>query len=161
MIKKLLLTFSLIALAIFAFSETTYAAQEEETPVVSEELTKLSNLYKEGVITEEEFSTAKSMLLDPALSSGKKAKKKTTAAERKRLKEAEAARLEAEKERLRAEKKALRQARKEEKKRLLEERRKACAEDSESEACKVTIVGSFGEIKTKIGSGIGNIFKKN
>jgi len=101
MIKKLFLTFSFIALATFAFSETTYAAQEGETLVISEELTKLNNLYKEGVITEEEFSKAKSILLNPDSGKSKKKKKRkkintlvdlmpsagTTAAERKRLKE--------------------------------------------------------------------------
>ena len=51
MIKKLLLTLSFIALATIAFSGTTYAAQEGETIVITEELTKLINLYKEGVIT--------------------------------------------------------------------------------------------------------------
>jgi len=75
MIKKLLLTLSFIALATIAFSGTTYAAQEGETIVITEELTKLINLYKEGVITEEEFSSAKSMLLDPFSTSGKKTKK--------------------------------------------------------------------------------------
>ena len=99
MIKKLLLTLSFIALATIAFSGTTYAAQEGETIVITEELTKLINLYKEGVITEEEFSKAKSILLDPDsdLSKEQKKKKKAvilkkkklTAAERKREKEAE------------------------------------------------------------------------
>ena len=53
MIKKLLLTLSFIVLATIAFSGTTYAAQEGETIVISEELTKLNDLYKEGIITEE------------------------------------------------------------------------------------------------------------
>ena len=65
MIKKLLLTLSFIALVIIAFSGITYAAQAGETVVVSEELIKLNNLYKEVVITEEEFSKAKSLLLNP------------------------------------------------------------------------------------------------
>ena len=51
MIKKLLLTFSFIALITVAFSGTTYAAQEGEKIVISEELTKLNDLYKEGIIT--------------------------------------------------------------------------------------------------------------
>ena len=77
MIKKLLLTFSFIVLTTFAFSGTTYAAEEEI--VITEELANtlnvLKNLYNEGVITEEEFSSAKSMLLDPISTSGKKTKK--------------------------------------------------------------------------------------
>ena len=119
MIKKLLLTLSFIALATIAFSGTTYAAQAGETIVISEELTKLSNLYKEGVITEEEFSKAKSILLDPdsdltkQQKKNKKAvffkKKKLTAAERRQL---ENELIEAEKalqEQLRAEKRAERE----------------------------------------------------
>ncbi len=91
MIKKLLLTLSFIALATIACSGTTYAAQEGETIVITEELTKLINLYKEGVITEEEFSKAKSILLNPDLDKSqiKKKKKKLTAAERKQLEDAE------------------------------------------------------------------------
>jgi uncharacterized protein YqgQ len=92
MIKKLLLTLSFIALATIAFSGTTYAAQEGETIVITEELTKLINLYKEGVITEEEFSKAKSILLDSDSVTTKKKKKsvifkkqKLTAAESKQL----------------------------------------------------------------------------
>ena len=41
MIKKLLLTLSFIALTTIAFSGTTYAAQEGEKIVITEELTKL------------------------------------------------------------------------------------------------------------------------
>ena len=89
MIKKLLLTFSFIALITVAFSGTTYAAQEGEKIVISEELTKLINLYKEGVITEEEFSKAKSILLNPDSDISKKNKKKLTALERRDLREAE------------------------------------------------------------------------
>ena len=116
MIKKLLLIFSFIILATITFSGTTYAAQEGETIVITEELTKLINLYKEGVITEEEFSKAKSILLNPDsnLSKEKKKKKKAvilkkkklTAAERKREKEAEENKLRVQKEQLRAEKRA-------------------------------------------------------
>ena len=65
MIKKLLLTLSFIALVTIAFSGTTYAAQAGETIVISEELSKLNKLYIEGDITEDEFSKAKSILLDP------------------------------------------------------------------------------------------------
>ena len=76
MIKKLLLTLSFIALATIAFSGTTYAAQEGETIVISEELSNLNKLYIEGVITEEEFSKAKSILLD--YDSNTSEKKKTS-----------------------------------------------------------------------------------
>jgi len=99
MIKKLLLTLSFIALATIAFSGTTYAAQEGETIVITEELTKLINLYKEGVITEEEFSKAKSILLNPDSDISKKKKQKLTAVERRDLEELE-------KEELKATKKA-------------------------------------------------------
>ena len=54
-------------------------------------LTKLNNLYKEGAITEEEFSKAKSIVLNPDLDKSqiKKKKKKLTAAERKQLEDTE------------------------------------------------------------------------
>jgi len=65
MIKKLLLIFSFIILATIAFSGTTYAIQTGEIIVITEELYKLNKLYKEGFITEEEFSKAKSILLNP------------------------------------------------------------------------------------------------
>ena len=113
MIKKLLLTFSFVVLTTFAFNGTTYAAEEGETKVLTEELANtlniLKNLYNEGVITEEEFSSAKSMLLDPVSTSGKKTKKNLTAAERKRLKEAEENKLKAQKILLREEAKAERE----------------------------------------------------
>jgi len=76
MIKKLLLTLSFIVLATITFSGTTYAAQEGETIVISEELTKLNKLYIEGFITEEEFSKAKSILLNPDSGTTKKEEKK-------------------------------------------------------------------------------------
>ena len=167
MIKKLLLIFSFIVLTTFAFSGTTYAAEEEKI-VITEELANtlniLKNLYNEGVITEEEFSSAKSMLLDPVSTSGEKTKKNLTAAERKRLKEAEENKLKAQKVLLREEAKAEREkikqanleeqerikqanleekekikaekaARKAERKRLKAEWKKACSEDPESKAC--------------------------
>ena len=113
MIKKLLLTFSFVVLTTFAFSGTTYAAEEGEKIVITEELAHtlniLKNLYNEGVITEEEFSSAKSMLLDPVSTSGKKTEKNLTAAERKRLKEAEENKLKAQKILLREEAKAERE----------------------------------------------------
>jgi len=112
MIKKLLLIFSFIVLTTFAFSGTTYAAEEEKI-VITEELANtlniLKNLYNEGVITEEEFSSAKSMLLDPISTSGKKTKTNLTAAERKQLKEAEENKLKAQKKLLREEAKAERE----------------------------------------------------
>ena len=113
MIKKLLLTFSFIILATIAFNGTTYMSQAGEKITVSEELANtlniLKNLYNEGVITEEEFSSAKSMLLDPVSTSGKKIEKNLTAAERKRLKEAEENKLKAQKILLREEAKAERE----------------------------------------------------
>ena len=169
MIKKLLLTFSFIVLATIAFSGTTYMSQAGEKITVSEELANtlniLKNLYNEGVITEEEFSSAKSMLLDPVSTSGKKIEKNLTAAERKRLKEAEENKLKAQKillreeakaerekikqtsleeqERIKAEKAArraererIKQASLDEKKRITEEREKACADDPKSKGCK-------------------------
>ena len=112
MIKKLLLTFSFVVLTTFAFSGTTYAAEEEKI-VITEELANtlniLKNLYNEGVITEEEFSSARSMLLDPVSASGKKTEQNLTAAERKRLKEAEGIKLKAQKKILREEAKAERE----------------------------------------------------
>ena len=165
MIKKLLLIFSFVVSTTIAFSGTTYAAQAGETIVISEELSKLNKLYIEGVITEEEFLSAKSMLLDPVSISGKKTKKNLTAAERKRLKEAEENKLKAQKMLLKEEAKAEREkikqasleeqerikqasleekernkaervARKAERKRLKAEWKKACLDDPESKACK-------------------------
>jgi len=138
MIKKLLLTLSFIALATIVFSGTTYAAQEGETIVITEELTKLINLYKEGVITEEEFSKAKSILLNPDsnLSKEKKKKKKKkkavifkkkklTAVERRDLEELE-------KEELKAAKKAERERKLDEEVEI----ERACEEDSQSKECR-------------------------
>ena len=169
MIKKLLLTFSFIVLATIAFNGTTYMSQAGEKITVSEELANtlniLKNLYNEGVITEEEFSSAKSMLLDPVSTSGKKTKKNLTAAERKQLKEADENKLKAQKMLLREEAKAEREkikqaslgekerikqasleekernkaeraAKKAEKKRLKAEWKKACSDDPESKACE-------------------------
>ena len=149
MIKKLLLTLSFIALATIAFSGTTYAAQEGETIVITEELTKLINLYKEGVITEEEFSKAKSILLNPDsnLSKEKKEKKKKrkavilkkqklTAAERKREKEAEENKLRVQKEQLRAEKRAEKERIKQD---ILDQEveiERACEENPQSKECR-------------------------
>jgi uncharacterized membrane protein len=78
MIKKLLLTFSFIVLVTITYGGTTYMSQAGEKIVVSEVLANtlniLKNLYNHCVITEEEFSSAKSMLLDPISTSGKKTK---------------------------------------------------------------------------------------
>ena len=149
MIKKLLLTLSFIVLATIAFSGTTYAAQEGETIVISEELTKLINLYKEGVITEEEFSKAKSILLNPDSDISKKNKKKLTAAERRDLEELE-------KEELKAAKKAERERKLDEEAEI----ERACKEDPQSKECrsgaslkrllkKIKIISSATSIKEK------------
>ena len=76
MIKKLLLIFSFIILATIAFNGTTYATQTGEIIVITEEISKLNKLYKEGFITEEEFSKAKSILLDSASGTTEKEEKK-------------------------------------------------------------------------------------
>ena len=187
MIRKLLLTLSFVVLTTFAFSGTTYAAEEGEKIVITEELANtlniLKNLYNEGVITEEEFSSAKSMLLDPVSTSGKKTKKNLTAAEKKQLKEAEENKLKAQKKLLREEAKAEREkikqaslgekerikqanleekeknkaeraARKAEKKRLKAEWKKACSEDPESKACLE------GKPMDKASEKIKNVLKK-
>jgi len=171
MIKKLLLTLSFIVLATIAFSGTTYAAQEGETIVISEELTKLINLYKEGVITEEEFSKAKSILLNPDSGTTKKEEKKwwqwpdeemeekrkavilkkqkLTAAERRDLEELE-------KEELKAAKKAERERKLDEEAEI----ERACKEDPQSKECrsgaslkrllkKIKIISSATSIKEK------------
>ena len=76
MIKKLLLTLSFIVLATIAFNGTTHTAQAGETIVMSGELSNLNKLYIEGFITEEEFSKAKSILLNPDSGTTKKEEKK-------------------------------------------------------------------------------------
>ena len=143
MIKKLLLIFSFIALVTITYGGTTYAAQEGETIVLTEELSNLNKLYIEGVITEEEFSKAKSILLNPDSGTTKKKKKaaklkkpKLTAAERKQLEDAEQEELKALKEQLREERRAERERISAEKIRIIEDRRKACTDDPESKACK-------------------------
>ena len=141
MIKKLLLTLSFIALATLAFSGTTYAAQEGETIVITEELTKLINLYKEGVITEEEFSKAKSILLNPDSDISKKKKidkKKLTAVERRDLEELE-------KEELKAAKKAERERKLDEEVEI----ERACEEDPQSKECR-SAGGSLKRLLTTI-----------
>ena len=138
MIKKLLLTLSFIALATIAFSGTTYAAQEGETIVITEELTKLINLYKEGVITEEEFSKAKSILLNPDSDISKKKKKKLTAVERRNLEKLE-------KEELKAAKKAERERKLDEEVEI----ERACEEDPQSKECR-SAGGSLKRLLTTI-----------
>ena len=156
MIKKLLLIFSFIALVTFVSSGITYAwhepVVEDEILSIPNELHKLDMLYKEGVITEEEFKKAKSILLDPDLDKTKvkklkkinKKKKekaeKLTAAERRDLKEAEENKIKEEREEMLAEKKAFREASDEEKERLREEKRQACLEDPKAKGCGWTKV---------------------
>ena len=138
MIKKLLLIFSFIVLTTITFSGTTYAAQEGETIVITEELTKLINLYKEGVITEEEFSKAKSILLNPDSDISKKKKQKLTAAERRDLEELE-------KEELKAAKKAERERKLDEEVEI----ERACADDPQSKECR-SAGASLKRLLTKI-----------
>ena len=148
MIKKLLLTLSFIALATIAFSGTTYAAQEGETIVITEELTKLVNLYKEGVITEEEFSKAKSILLNPDsnLSKEKKKKKKAVIFKKKKLTAVERRDLEElEKEELKAAKKAERERKLDEEVEI----ERACEEDPQSKECR-SAGGSLKRLLTTI-----------
>ena len=156
MFKKLFLIFSFIALVTFVSSGITYAwhtpVVENETLSIPNELHKLDMLYKEGVITEEEFKKAKSILLDPDLDKTKvkklkkinKKKKekaeKLTAAERRDLKEAEENKIKEEREQMLAEKRAFREASAEEKERLREEKRQACLEDSNAKGCGWTKV---------------------
>ena len=96
LIKKLILTFSFIALITIGAGVTTYAADEKTTTSddISNTIIILNNLYEEGVLTEEEYLNTKKSLLNPGSVSdeikGKKVKKNLTAAERKRLKDAEA-----------------------------------------------------------------------
>ena len=157
MIKKLLLTLSFIALATIVFSGTTYAAQERETIVITEELTKLINLYKEGVITEEEFSKAKSILLNPDsnLSKEKKKKKKAVIFKKKKLTAVERRDLEElGKEELKAAKEAERERKSEERKRKAEEEELArlTCKDNPEVKCPSTVLGTLKKL---------NIFKKN
>ena len=165
MIKKLLLTLSFITLATIAFSGTTYAAQAGETIVISEELSNLNKLYIEGVITEEEFSKAKSILLDSDSGTTKKKKKavlfkkqKITAAERRDLEEMEKEELkaakEAEREELKAAKEAERERKSEERKRKAEEEELArlTCKDNPEVKCPSTVLGTLKKL---------NIFKKN
>jgi len=150
MIKKLLLIFSFIILATIAFNGTTYATQTGEIIVITEEISKLNKLYKEGFITEEEFSKAKSILLNPDSDISKKKKKKLTAAERRDLEELE-------KEELKAAKKAERERKLDEEVEI----ERACAEDPQSKECrsagaslkrlltKIKIISSATSIKEK------------
>ena len=147
MIKKLLLIFSFIVLATIAFNGTTYATQTGEIIVITEEISKLNKLYKEGFITEEEFSKAKSILLNPDSDISKKKKKKLTAVERRDLEELE-------KEELKAAKKAERERKSEERKRQAEEEELArlTCKDNPEVKCPSTVLGTLKKL---------NIFKKN
>ena len=164
MIKKLLLIFSFIILATIAFNGTTYAIQTGEIIVITEELYKLNKLYKEGFITEEEFSKAKSILLDSASGTTEKEEKKwwqwpdeemeekrkavilkkqkLTAVERRDLEE------------LKAAKKAERERKSEERKRQAEEEELArlTCKDNPEVKCPSTVLGTLKKL---------NIFKKN
>ena len=141
MIKKLLLIFSFIILATIAFNGTTYATQTGEIIVITEEISKLNKLYKEGFITEEEFSKAKSILLNPDSDISKKKKidkKKLTAVERRDLEELE-------KEELKAAKKAERERKLDEEVEI----ERACEEDPQSKECR-SAGASLKRLLTKI-----------
>ena len=169
MIKKLLLTLSFIVLTTIAFSGTTYAAQEGEKIVISEELSKLNKLYIEGFITKEEFSKAKSILLNPDSGTTKKEekkwwqwpdkemeeKKKAAILKKQKLTAVERRDLEKlEKEELKAAKKAERERKSEERKRQAEEKelaRQTCKDNPEVK-CPSTVLRTLKKL---------NIFKKN
>ena len=135
LIKKLILTFSFIALVTIGSGVTTYAADEKTTTSedISNTIIILNNLYEEGVLTEEEYLNTKRSLLNPGSVSdeikGKKVKKNLTAAEWKRLKEAEA---KAKKELHKAKIKAKREAIAEEKERIKAAKKEACLESSDN-----------------------------
>ena len=134
LIKKLILTFSFIALVTIGSGVTTYAADEKTTTSedISNTIIILNNLYEEGVLTEEEYLNTKRSLLNPGSVSdeikGKKVKKNLTAAERKRLKDAEA---KVKKELRKAKIKAKREAIAEEKERIKAAKIEACLEVTE------------------------------
>ena len=158
MIKKLLLTFTFVTLVTIAFDGITYSAHAGETVVVSEELVKLHDLYKEGIITEEEFSKAKSILLNPdfdkldksekkkwgkssTVKKKKKKKKKLTAVERRELERLE-------EKKLKDAIKAKREGKREERKRLADEEelmRQICKEDPEVK-CPSTILRTLKKL---------------
>ena len=164
MIKKLLLIFSFIILATIAFNGTTYAIQTGEIIVITEELSKLNKLYKEGFITEEEFSKAKSILLDSASGTTEKEEKKwwqwpdeemeemrkAVILKKKKLSAVEWRDL----EELKAAKEAERKRKSEERKRQAEEEelaKRTCKDNSEVK-CPSTVLGTLKKL---------NIFKKN
>ena len=134
LIKKLILTFSFIALVTIGSGVTTYAADEKTTTSedISNTIIILNNLYEEGVLTEEEYLNTKRSLLNPGSVSdeikGKKVKKNLTAAERKRLKDAEA---KVKKELRKAKLKAKREAIAEEIERIKAAKKEACLEVTE------------------------------
>ena len=134
LIKKLILTFSFIALVTIGSGVTTYAADEKTTTSedISNTIIILNNLYEEGILTEEEYLNTKRSLLNPGSVSdeikGKKVKKNLTQAERKRLKDAEA---KAKKELRKAKIKAKRESIAEEKERIKAAKKEACLEVTE------------------------------
>ena len=147
MIKKLLLTLSFIVLATITFSGTMYAAQAGETIVMSEELSNLNKLYIEGFITEEEFSKAKSILLNPDSGTTKKEEKKWWQWPDKEMEEKKIA-VTLKKQKLTAVerrdleelgKEELKAAKEAEKERKLDEEleiERACADDPKSKECR-------------------------
>ena len=154
MIKKLFLIFSFIVLVTLAFSGTTYAA-EERTIVVSEELIKLNGLYKEGVITKEEFSKAKAILLSPDQDfflpkyekKKKKKKKKLTAVQRRDAKDLEEKQMVAAREaRLKA-KRDTKQQEEDDKIFAKQARERICTADPKAEECRETLLGTLKKLK--------------
>ena len=135
LIKKLILTFSVITLVTITTGVTTYAA--EEKAVTSDDISNtiiiLNNLYEEGILTEEEYLKTKKSLLNPdsvsVTSKDVKVKKNLTAVERKRLKDAEA---KATNELKKAKIKAKREAIAEEKARIKAAKTEACLESSDN-----------------------------
>ncbi|MBL4739251.1 MAG: hypothetical protein JKY39_05105, partial [Pelagibacteraceae bacterium] len=101
--------------------------------------------------TEEEFSKAKSILLNPDSDISKKKKKKLTAVERRNLEKLEKEELKAAKE---SEKESKRERKSEERKRQAEEEelaRQTCKDNPEVK-CPSTVLGTLKKL---------NIFKKN
>ena len=137
LIKKLILTFSFIALVTIGSGVTTYAADEKTTTSedISNTIIILNNLYEEGILTEEEYLNTKRSLLNPGSVSdeikGKKVKKNLTQAERKRLKDAEAkAKKELRKAKIKAKREAIAEEA-EEKERIKAAKIEACLEVTE------------------------------
>ena len=142
----------LFVLALAALFTVSAFAQNKQKGTPEERADKVTNRMKEKLnLSDEQVAKIKAINLDAAkkkeeLKATKKdekilgKKKKLTAVERKRLKEAEGDELKALKEQLRAEKEAererIKQASIDERKRIIEERKKACADDPKSKGCK-------------------------